>query len=83
MKEIETPKSFEEALNELEKIVRQLEEGRDHLETAIASYEKGIQLKNYCENKLKEAELKIQKITGLENGTPKVEEFHEHALNNS
>jgi exodeoxyribonuclease VII small subunit len=55
--------SFEEALTELEKIVRQLESGAGDLAASIGSYERGVALKKHCEARLKEAQMKIEKIT--------------------
>lgn len=55
--------NFEEALGELEGIVKNLESGETKLEDSITSYERGIALKNHCEAKLKEAKTKIEKIT--------------------
>lgn len=54
--------SFEEALEELEQIVRKLEEGKGRLDEAIASYERGAALKKHCEAKLREAQAKVDKI---------------------
>ena len=54
--------SFEQALDELEKIVRQLEEGKGKLEDAIRYYERGAALKQHCETKLREAQAKVEKI---------------------
>ena len=54
--------SFEEALEELKDIVATLESGDGKLDAAIASYERGAKLKQYCEQKLKEAQVKIDKI---------------------
>ena len=51
--------SFEEALKELEKIVEDLNNGDMELEKAITAYEKGIQLKNICEERLKNAQERI------------------------
>ena len=67
--------SFESALSELESIARQIDSGSLSLEDSIASYEKGMKLKNYCEAKLKEAQLKIEKIVMSAEGvkTEKVE----------
>ena len=48
--------SFEEALKNLEKIVEELNNGDMELEKAITAYEKGIELKNICESKLKNAQ---------------------------
>ena len=58
--------SFEQALGELEEIVKKMDSGQENLELAINSFERGVQLKNYCEKKLQEAKLKIEKITKLE-----------------
>ena len=54
--------SFEDALKELEEIVRALESGKGKLEDAIKSYERGAALKAHCEKKLSEAKMKIDKI---------------------
>lgn len=54
--------SFEEALAELEVIVRQLETGDVELEKSIAIYERGAALKSHCEARLKSAELKVEQI---------------------
>lgn len=55
--------SFEEALGELETIVRELEDGRVKLDQAIAAYERGARLKAHCEKKLAEAKAKVEKIS--------------------
>ena len=54
--------SFEEALQKLEAIVRDLEGGRIKLDDAVEAYEKAVALKKICEEKLKSAQLKIEKI---------------------
>lgn len=54
--------SFEEALAELDKIVRQLETGATRLDDAINAYERGALLKRHCETKLKEAQAKVERI---------------------
>lgn len=54
--------SFEDALLQLENIVRELEAGRIKLDDAVAAYTKAVTLKNFCEQKLKDAQLKIEKI---------------------
>jgi exodeoxyribonuclease VII small subunit len=54
--------SFEEALTELEGIVRALEGGRATLAQAIADYERGTALRRHCERKLSEAEAKVQAV---------------------
>ncbi len=54
--------SFEDALLQLENIVRELEAGRIKLDDAVTAYEKAAALKQFCENKLKAAQLKIEKL---------------------
>ena len=54
--------TFEDALLQLENIVRELETGRIKLDDAVAAYTKAVNLKNFCEQKLKDAQLKIEKI---------------------
>ncbi|MAQ71403.1 MAG: exodeoxyribonuclease VII small subunit [Alphaproteobacteria bacterium] len=65
--------NFETALSELENIVRSLESGQTTLEDSINAYERGTELKLHCEKKLKDAQLKIEKITLASDGTPKTE----------
>ncbi len=55
--------SFEAALAELEKIVDSLEDGEVPLEKSIDIYQRGNLLRAYCDNKLREAQMKIEKIT--------------------
>jgi exodeoxyribonuclease VII small subunit len=54
--------SFEDALRELEQIVHRLEAGDVPLEDSIRIYERGAALKAHCEKRLKEAELKVEKV---------------------
>jgi len=54
--------SFEDALAELDRIVRQLEEGRGKLDDAIVAYERGALLKRHCAAKLEEARAKVDRI---------------------
>ena len=54
--------SFEDALLQLENIVRELEAGKIKLDDAVTAYTKAVTLKNFCEQKLKDAQLKIEKI---------------------
>ena len=65
--------SFEEALAELEKIVRGLEEGRTGLEDAIDAYERGAALKRHCERKLREAKTRVDRISLGPDGAPEPE----------
>ena len=61
--------SFEDALAELERIVRGLEGGQQRLEDAIRSYERGALLRSHCEAKLAEAEMRVQAIVERGNGS--------------
>ena len=54
--------SFEDALAELEQIVRRLEAGQVKLDDAILCYERGTQLKRHCEQKLNEAQQRVDRI---------------------
>ena len=54
--------SFEDALAELEQIVRRLEAGQVKLDEAIQSYERGALLKQHCERKLNEAQQRVERI---------------------
>jgi len=64
---------FEEALEELEGIVRQLEAGRFRLDESISAYERGAALKRHCEAKLSEAKAKVEKIALAADGSLKTE----------
>ena len=54
--------SFEDALRDLEEIVDNLNNDELDLEKAISAYEKGMELKKICEQRLKEAKLRIENI---------------------
>ncbi len=54
--------SFEDALKELEQIVDNLNNDELDLDKAISAYEKGMRLKKICEERLKEAKLRIDNI---------------------
>lgn len=64
--------SFEDALMQLENIVRELESGRIKLDDAVKAYERAVALKKLCETKLATAKLKIEKIEVASNGELKV-----------
>ncbi len=54
---------FERAIDELESIVKRLEEGKVPLEESVAIYERGEALKRRCEELLRQAEARVEKIT--------------------
>jgi len=59
--------SFEEAMQELEKLVDSLDKGDVSLDEAIAAYDRGSQLKDYCQKKLHDAKMKVETIQASEN----------------
>jgi exodeoxyribonuclease VII small subunit len=65
--------SFEEALQELEQIVKRLEGGGGKLDDAIQSYERGTLLKRHCEAKLREAQARVDKIVVAPDGSVSAE----------
>lgn len=60
--------TFEQALAELERIVQELERGQLDLDAAIKAYERGTKLKTHCEAKLREAQLRVEKISLTDDG---------------
>ena len=62
--------SFEAAMAELETVVGKLERGDVALEESIRLYERGAELKKRCEDKLREAEMKVAQITQDSEGNP-------------
>jgi exodeoxyribonuclease VII small subunit len=62
--------TFEQAIEELERIVSQLEGGKVPLEESVAIYERGEALKRRCEELLRQAEARVEKITLDTSGKP-------------
>ena len=54
--------SFEEALTELQNIVKDIETGKDGLDDMLKKYERGNELRLLCEKRLQEAKLRLEKI---------------------
>ena len=67
--------TFEQALSELEKIVSKIDTGQEDLASAVASFERGVLLKKHCEDLLKSAKLKIDKIVRKSDGEVSTEEI--------
>lgn len=75
-------RTFEQNLSDLESIVRELEDGKTSLETAIARYEQGVGLLKTCTESLRQAEQKIILLTGVDaQGEPNTEPFEHEASN--
>ena len=60
--------TFEEALDELTILVKKLDSDQENLSDAINAFERGIELKTYCEKKLREAKLRVEKIVASSDG---------------
>lgn len=71
-------KSFEESLVRLEEIVKQLDDGRTDLETALSRYEEGVGLLRFCHGILEKTQRKIEILRNVsEDGSPEVEKLDE------
>ena len=69
--------SFEDALEELKQIVERLEGGDGRLEEAISAYDRGARLKRHCEEKLREAKERIEKISMSPDGSARTAPLEE------
>ncbi len=67
---------FEESLDELEKLVAQMEQGDLTLEESLKSFERGVKLTSTCQKALQEAEQKVQ-ILLEKNGKQSLEPFND------
>jgi exodeoxyribonuclease VII small subunit len=66
---------FEEALENLEKIIEELENGKLSLDESLAAFEEGIKLSRICQKQLDEAERKIEVLLKGEDGQLKLADF--------
>jgi len=73
----ENIKTFEESLNELEKVAQNLERGDLSLDAAIAEFEKGMKLSKECSEKLEQAEKRINILVKNENGEIEEQKFEQ------
>lgn len=71
------PESFEEAMAELEGLVRRLESGDVPLDQSIKAYERGMALKKFCEEQLKSAKMRVDQISLSEEGEVSLKPFPE------
>jgi exodeoxyribonuclease VII small subunit len=70
------PPPFEQALAELDTILRELEDGTTTLEDALARYERGVALLRTCYGQLRDAEQKVRMLAGTtEDGAPDLKPF--------
>jgi exodeoxyribonuclease VII small subunit len=78
------PVSFEQALADLEKIVRDLEDGQTGLEAALTRYETGVGLLKHCYGHLRAAEQRVLQLTGVDaDGRPLLQPFEHRATEGS
>ena len=68
-------KKFEQALEELEKVVERLESGELSLEDSLTAFEEGVRLVKYCNQKLNEAERKIELLVKDKEGKLQLKPF--------
>ena len=74
------PLTFEQALADLERIVRELEDGTIGLQDSLARYEQGVALLKQCYGQLRQAEQRIQELVGAdEQGNPLTKPFEHSA----
>ena len=69
------PRSFEASLEELERIVRELERGDLPLEKSLELFEQGVKLSRACQERLSEAERRIEILTRDNHGRPTIRPF--------
>lgn len=72
--------TFEASLQELEKIVRRLEDGDLPLEESLKLFEKGVKLSRECQERLSQAERRIEVLLKDENGSPTLQAIGEEDL---
>jgi exodeoxyribonuclease VII small subunit len=73
------PRNFESAIERLEEITEQLETGETSLEDSMKLYTEGLEIAQFCEKKLTQAQKKI-KIIREKNNLPSEEEFDEEEV---
>ncbi|PID42973.1 MAG: exodeoxyribonuclease VII small subunit [Proteobacteria bacterium] len=60
------PPDFESSLAELEDIVRQMEKGDMTLDNSLLAFERGVRLSNHCQQTLKNAQQKVNRLVGAD-----------------
>ncbi len=69
------PKNFESSLEELERIVRELEQGELTLEKSLELFEQGVKLSRECQERLSQAERRIEILMRDNQGRPSIRPF--------
>ena len=73
-------KTFESSLGELEKIVRQLEDGDLSLEESLKLFEDGVKLSRECQERLNQAERRIEVLLKDEKGNPVLQDLNSETM---
>lgn len=71
--------TFEQAMSELETLIRNLETGKVNLDEAVKTYERGVQLRQFCEEQLTSAKMVVDKLM-LSQDKKSVADIEENAL---
>jgi exodeoxyribonuclease VII small subunit len=79
-KDDEQPKSFEASLEALEQIVQELERGDLPLEKSLELFEQGIRLSRQCQERLQQAERRIEVLLRDNQGRPVVSAFEDSKI---
>ncbi|GGE67309.1 exodeoxyribonuclease 7 small subunit [Streptosporangium jomthongense] len=66
---------FEKSLDELETLVRNLEQGEMSLEQSLAAFERGVKLTRACQQALKSAEQRVEQLVQNDDGTLETHSF--------
>lgn len=72
--------TFESSLGQLEKIVRELEQGDLPLEDSLKLFEEGVRLSRECQERLNQAERRIEVLLKDQNGSPTLEQIENEDL---
>lgn len=79
-RKIPKSKKFEDALSELESIVKTLEEGEQSLEDSLKQFEDGVRLSRFCQESLNNAEQKVQILLKNDEGNEELQDFEKPEL---
>lgn len=71
--------SFEEAMQEVERLVRVMENNALSLDETLAAFEKGVRLARFCQEYLEAAEQRIEQVIASASGEPQLRSFQEEA----
>jgi exodeoxyribonuclease VII small subunit len=70
--------NFEQALDQLEKLVSELERGDVSLENSLKNYERGVKLANFCQKEIENVKQKVEMLVKKSDGSLALEDFEEN-----